>query len=270
METVRGPGRRDTLERVTQSLKIQLSLTVAFRPVKGIAEIVFGGYRCGVLNQSTFVVQLRLPELAFPEVPVAGPDLRTVALSLKHHWRRKHQDEHGHHPLSAPEEAPAVAGVRYHKLYQHKYQCYGKEIHILLVILLEDHRLEVLLLQATDLVNHRIESELGVAGPDIKSLAGRSHLFQGRLVQTGHHDIAVLVLQQLAVHRYGLALRRADSDAEHPCPHIHRIPGRSHRVVLVVLAVGYQDDGAAVLTLGCKTPDGRPYGLSHRRTLNRH
>ena len=145
----------------------------------------------------------------------------------------------------------------------------GEEIHILLIIFFENYGIEFLVIELADIVNDGIQSEFIVAGMHVRSVARLRDFFQCRLVQFRHDDIALGVFQQPAFHRNRLSLSGSHADSIYGNAHRSRRFRRFHRIVLMVLTISYDNDGAAVFALCAETLDTRVDGIADGSSLDR-
>ena len=113
-----------------------------------------------------------------------------------------------------------------------------KEIHVLLVILLEHHAAKLFILHAADVLYNGVEAELFSSGVDVCAAARAGDIAQHLLVEAGDDDVPFLVPQEFSVHGDGLAFGRTYADGIYLDAQFRSLLGGPHGVVLMVLAVG--------------------------------
>ena len=155
-------------------------------------------------------------------------------------------------------------------LHHKEEQRDAKEVHELLVVLLEDDRTVHLVLHPLEVIDDRIESELAVSGTEIDSVTCSSNILKHLLIKSGNDDLAVLVLQKFTVHRNRLTLRRTNTDSEHSDAKLRSLLCSSNGIILMVLTVSDDNHRTALLALRAETPDRSVDGLSDGSSLNRN
>src|SRR5574344_719897 len=151
-----------------------------------------------------------------------------------------------------------------------KCQCNSKEIHKLFVVFFKHHRLQFLVLQFTQVINDRIQSEFIIASVDIGSFAGICDISPHLLIQFGNDNIAIFVLEQPTIHRDRLTLRRTHTDSIDLDTQIDSLFGRSYSIIFVVFTIRYDNNGATFLALGAETLDCSSYGIPDGSSLSRY
>ena len=105
------------------------------------------------------------------------------------------------------------------------------------------------MLKLFQFINYRVETELGIARPNISSTTCNCHLLKNLLIQFGNHNVALPIFHKVSVRAVWdrLALWGTHSNTEHLYSHLSCHTGCSNGIVLVVLTVGDKDYGLIVL-----------------------
>ncbi|MBR0327279.1 MAG: hypothetical protein IIX09_05695, partial [Clostridia bacterium] len=82
-----------------------------------------------------------------------------------------------------------------------------------------------------------------------------------------HHYLPILVLQELSVHRDRFTFRRTDSDRKYSCSHLGCLLCGCNRVILMVLAIRYDDYRTAFFALSTETSHRCIYRLAYGCSL---
>ena len=143
---------------------------------------------------------------------------------------------------------------------------------VLFVELFETHHRQLALLHFVDALHDLVETDRLLARTDIGAARDVGDLGQHLLVELRNDHVALLVLDEFAADLNRGAFGRADADGVNPYAHLRGVPCGRQCVVLVVLAVGDEDDDAAVVLLGFarKRHQGLRQRLADGRALHRH
>ena len=250
------------IQRVELAVKRCGSIEIPLS-VERVGKIVIGCQRQRILQEGLTVVYIGLGIGLTPEIPVSLTDFASVGLCRSHRRRKAEHQSRGKEFLAYPPLA-------HEHLYDEKYQSNSEKIHILFIKVLKNHRFEPLCIHTADFVYDRIQTEFAIAGPYIDSVPGRSHFLKHGLVKPGNHDVTLLVLKQSAIIRDRFPLRRTDPYAVDFNAHFGSLFGDCHRIVFVILPVGYQDDRPAAFALRAETPYRSHQRIPYRRTLYRY
>ena len=268
-----GESIRNPLVRLLRLLEERCALRLVSlgRPVESIAQIIVCSHRERVLDERLAVLNVGLFQIILLKVPVSASYLSLLNLckcragASQHKCKKKHCKESLVNP-AAPHK----------KLQKQKEQRNTYKIHILFIIILKDHRLELLALQVFKLVDDRIEAKLLVSGTHIRPLSCCCNLRQSLLIQFCYYNIPLTILKKLAIlpNRNRFALRRAHAYGKDPYTHLGSLFGSRNGVILVVLAICNEYYCPVILGLLriciAETLNAGGYSLCHCSSLHRH
>ena len=120
---------------------------------------------------------------------------------------------------------------------------------VLLVELLETHHRQLGLFHFVDALYDLVEADRLLGRTHVGAARDPGHLGEHLLVELRDDHVALLVLDELPADLDRGAFGRADADGVDAYAHLRGAFGYRQGVVLVVLAVGHQDDDPAVRLL---------------------
>ena len=216
-----------------------------------------------VLLQTTAVIDFRLREVLFLVFAVTSPYIACLALREHIHTDEQQNCYTGVTVARSTENIPfgnhLILSVEDEEINHKQQQCNQCKTLELLVIIGKYLRLNLLCSQGVQLFLDNFGRSVRVVATHIDAASCLCYLATHVFIQTAYYHIAFTVLAEVirAGHGNRTAFRLTNTDYQHTDTRLFRPLSDSDRIVLMVLTIGYQNDGTAGITLFPETTDTR-------------